>query len=70
MKKEREEQIKQQDQTWQMDLCKNEIAQFNSVKNLLKNFSFSAYNKSIVVPEITIHVMEEMRQERKIKLVL
>ena len=53
-----------------MDLCKNDIAQFNSVKNLLKNFSFFAYNKSIVVPEITIHVMEEMRQERKIKLVL
>ena len=28
------------------------------------------YKKQIVVPEITIHVMEEMRQERKIKLVL
>lgn len=28
------------------------------------------YKKHIVVPEITIHVMEEMRQERKIKLVL
>jgi hypothetical protein len=46
------------------------LQQYNQIKKVLLNFSFVERNKKILVVEIIANVLEEMRGERKIMMVL
>lgn len=50
--------------------AKNELSQFNQIKKVLVNFSFADRDKKILSTEICINLMQEMRQERKIRMAL
>ena len=51
-------------------LSKSQLDQFNQVKKILVNFSFKNRGKLILCTDIINHVMDEMRCERKILMVL
>lgn len=66
----REEEIQQLDDEPQYLLSKKQLDQFNQVKKILVNFSFRNRGKLILCTEIINDVMDEMRCERKILMVL
>lgn len=66
----REEEIQQLDDEPQYLLSKKQLDQFNQVKKILVNFSFRNRGKLILCTEIINDVMDEMRCERKIIMVL
>lgn len=66
----REEEIQQLDDEPQYMLSKKQLDQFNQVKKILVNFSFRNRGKLILCTEIINDVMDEMRCERKILMVL
>jgi len=51
-------------------MSKNQLDQFNQVKKILVNFAFRNRGKLIMCTEIINDVMDEMRCERKILMVL
>ena len=51
-------------------MSKNQLDQFNEVKKILVNFAFRNRGKLIMCTEIINDVMDEMRCERKILMVL
>ena len=51
-------------------LSKHQLDQFNQVKKILVNFAFRNRGKMILCTDIINDVMDEMRCERKILMVL
>jgi len=47
-----------------------EINQYNNIKMCLMNFSYNNSNNKTLCDEIIIDVMDELRRERKIAMVL
>lgn len=66
----REEEIQQLDDEPQYMLSKHQLDQFNQVKKILVNFAFRNRGKMILCTDIINDVMDEMRCERKILMVL
>jgi len=58
------------DDTNQLILSKKELQQFNQIKKILMNFCFKERNKAILSMDVNRSVLDEMRRERKIKMVL
>ena len=46
------------------------LQQYNQIKKVFLNFSFVDKNRKILVQEINLAVLEEMRRQRKIMMVL
>jgi hypothetical protein len=70
LEKVRQEEIQSLDDTEQLSNSKHMLQQFNQMKKILMNFSFKDKNKVILSTEINWDVIDEMRKERKIKMVL
>ena len=58
------------DDTKQLVLSKHMLMQFNMLKKILVNFSFRERGKFILVSDINWNVIDELRTERKIFMVL
>ena len=54
----------------QLDKSKIEINQYNNIKMCLMNFSYNNANQKTLCVDIIIDVMDELRRERKISMVL
>jgi len=70
LKEQRDEEIQQLDDSSQLKLSKHQLGQFNQIKKILMNFGFKDRQKNILSTEINSHVLDEMRRERKIIMVL
>lgn len=70
LEKVRQEEIQSLDDTEQLASSKHQLQQFNQMKKILMNFSFRDKNKVILSTEINWDVIDEMRKERKIVMVL
>ena len=66
----RQEEIQRLDDTEQTILSKHMLVQFNMLKKILVNFSFKDRAKLILVNDINFDVIDELRKERKIFMVL
>lgn len=66
----RQEEIQSLDDTEQLANSKHMLQQFNQMKKILMNFSFKDKGKVILSTEINWDVIDEMRKERKIIMVL
>jgi len=58
------------DDSEQYEKSRHMLNQFNQIKRILMNFTFKDKGKQILSTEIIQHVMDEMRCERKIVMVL
>jgi len=58
------------DNAFQFDESRNTIIQFNQLKKILHCFTFRVHDKKILVANIIMHIMEEIRMDRKIKMIL
>lgn len=67
---ERNREIKEQDNTATLTRTKHQLSQFNQIKKVLVNFGFVDRGKRILSTEICVNIMQEMRQERKIRMAL
>mmetsp|Transcript_12337 Transcript_12337/g.19157 ORF Transcript_12337/g.19157 Transcript_12337/m.19157 type:complete len:220 (-) Transcript_12337:18-677(-) len=67
---EREQELLQMNDSEQMNISKELIQQFNQIKKLLHCFTYSVNDRKILCTSIIIHIMNEMRQDRKIKMIL
>ena len=54
----------------QLDKSKHEINQYNNIKMCIMNFSYTNANQKTLCVDIIIDVMDELRRERKIAMVL
>lgn len=70
LKDVRQEEIKSLDDSAQYELSKHMLQQFNQVKKILINFSFKDKSKNILSTVINWNVIDELRRERKIKMVI
>lgn len=70
LKEVREEEIESLDDGPQLKLSKKMLDQFNMVKKILVNFAFRFRGKMVLCTDIISNTMDEMRCERKIKMVL
>jgi len=70
LEKVRQEEIESLDDTDQLANSKHMLQQFNQMKKILMNFSFRDKSKVILSTEINWDVIDEMRKERKIVMVL
>jgi hypothetical protein len=70
LEKVRQEEIQSLDDTEQLANSKHMLQQFNQMKKILMNFSFKDRGKVILSTEINWDVIDEMRKERKIVMVL
>ena len=70
LKEVRNQEIESLDDTAQFALSKDQLQQFNQLKKILINYSFKDRNKMILSQEVNWDVIDEMRLERKINLVL
>lgn len=66
----REEEKIQLDDTNQYNSSIHQLKQFNQVKKIVHNMSIKDKSKKIVGIDMIINVMDEMRMERKIKMVI
>ena len=58
------------DDTKQFYASKYQLDQYNQVKKILSHFCFKYQSKNVLSPEIILDVMDEIRSERKITMVL
>jgi len=70
LEKVRQEEIQSLDDTEQLANSKHMLQQFNQMKKILMNFSFKDKGKVILSTEINWDVIDELRKERKIIMVL
>lgn len=70
LEEQRKEELKLLDDSIQMEKSKAELAQFNQVKKIIMNFAFRDKGKKILSCEINGNVLDEVRRERKINMVL
>ena len=70
LEKVRLEELQSLDDTDQYASSKHMLQQFNQMKKILMNFSFRDKGKVILSTEINWDVIDEMRKERKIVMVL
>lgn len=70
LKEIRKQEIQRLDSTDQQTSSKGMLEQFNMVKKVLGNFSFRDRGKNILVSDINWDVIDELRKERKIRMVL
>jgi hypothetical protein len=70
LEKVRQEEIQSLDDTDQLASSKHMLQQFNQMKKILMNFSFKDKGKVILSTEINWDVIDELRKERKIVMVL
>ena len=70
LRETRQEEIQRLDDTEQNKLSKHMLVQFNMIKKILVNFSFKDKGKHILVNDINFDVIDELRKERKIFMVL
>ena len=67
---ERKERLKKLDDVQQYELSRDILKQFSLVKKILGNFTFIEKGKQILHTEIISAVLDEIRRERKVKMVL
>ena len=70
MKETRQEEIKSLDDTAQYELSRHLLLQFNQIKKILLNFTFKNRSQNILSSNINYNLMDELRKERKIKMVI
>jgi len=70
LRDQRQEELHEQDDTDQYLKSRHLLNQFNQIKKILMNFAFKDKGKAVLSTEIIQHVMDEMRRERKIYMVL
>ena len=70
LKEVRQDEILRLDDTDQYISSKHQLQQFNMLKKILVNFSFRDRGKHILVSDINWDVIDELRKERKIFMVL
>ena len=70
LKVQREEEIIEMDDSAQYIRSKNQLYQFSQIKRILINLTFKDRGKQILSTEIIQHILDEMRCERKIVMVL
>lgn len=70
LKDYRVEELQRLDDTSQREKSRHEINQYNQVKNIIINFSFIDRNKKVFSTDITYDVIDELRRERKIMMVI
>lgn len=70
LKEVRQDEIQRLDDTDQYIQSKHQLQQFNMLKKILVNFSFRDKGKHILVSDINWDVIDELRKERKIFMVL
>jgi len=70
LRETRQEEIQRLDDTDQNILSKHMLIQFNMLKKILVNCSFRHGAKYILVNDINFDVIDELRKERKIFMVL
>lgn len=58
------------DDTIQERISRHELEQFNQVKKILANLCFIERSRKVLSPEIILDVMDEIRCERKIIMVI
>ena len=58
------------DDSIQYAVSKHELDQFNQVKKILANLCFREKSKNVLSPEIILDVMDEIRMERKIIMII
>uniref|UniRef100_A0A7S3MYA8 Uncharacterized protein n=1 Tax=Strombidium inclinatum TaxID=197538 RepID=A0A7S3MYA8_9SPIT len=68
--KEREEELKKMSDNLQFIESKNQLIQFNQLKKLFHCFVFKQHERQILCSSIMLHIMDEMRKDRKIKMIL
>lgn len=66
----RKEELQALDDTAQLQLSKSQLKQFDEIKKIFMNFGFKDKGKTILSIEINQNVLDEMRRERKIMMVL
>mmetsp|Transcript_12324 Transcript_12324/g.19118 ORF Transcript_12324/g.19118 Transcript_12324/m.19118 type:complete len:85 (+) Transcript_12324:822-1076(+) len=67
---DREAEKVKNNNSFQFDESKEIIEQFNQLKKIIHCFTFFTDGKKILVANVIIHIMEEIRMDRKIKMVL
>jgi len=67
---ERENELLLMNDDQQLNISKEIIQQFNQIKKLLHCITYKVNEKKVLCTNIIIHIMNEMRQDRKIKMVL
>jgi len=70
LKEVRQEEILRLDDTDQYIKSKHQLQQFNMLKRILVNYSFRDKGKNALVSDINWNVIDELRKERKIRMVL
>mmetsp|Transcript_12344 Transcript_12344/g.19174 ORF Transcript_12344/g.19174 Transcript_12344/m.19174 type:complete len:229 (-) Transcript_12344:244-930(-) len=68
--KEREEEIKKNNVDEQFEEARLHIQQFNQLKKMVQSFTFFQGEKKVLVSPIIFHILEEVRLDRKINMVL
>jgi len=70
LKTYKEQVVAMENQEGQIAKSKNDITQFNQIKSVLLNFSFNNAGAKTLCVDIIESVMDELRRERKIRMVL
>lgn len=66
----RELELKGQNDSEQIEQARHKLQQFNQVKRILINLAFRDRNQIMLATDLNITVLDEMRRQRKIKMVL
>mmetsp|Transcript_17618 Transcript_17618/g.27250 ORF Transcript_17618/g.27250 Transcript_17618/m.27250 type:complete len:131 (-) Transcript_17618:678-1070(-) len=70
LKELRDEELMQKNEIERYSFARYQLNQFNQVKKIIINMTLKDKGKSIISPEIIVGVLDEMRTERKIDMVL
>lgn len=70
LKEVRQDEIQRLDDTDQYIHSKHQLQQFNMLKKILVNFSFKDKGKHVLISDVNWDVIDELRKERKIFMVL
>jgi len=70
LEEHRIEELRKLDDSIQREKSMVMLNQFNMIKSVVMNFAFKERGKAILAIEINMNVLEEMRRERKIMMVL
>ena len=66
----REDELERLDDTTQREKSRHELEQFNQIKKIIINFAFKDRAKMVFSTDITYDVIDELRRERKILMVI